>query len=305
MKAALPLCLLLVAALPAGLCAQDIFLKNGSQFTLKNPKREGDKITIEVVGPGGAGSARLGYNVSDIDHAEMPPLPAVDTSRTLLFSGKPAEAASAIKAAFDELSPLRGVAGSGWDEAALLYTAALQSSERAQEAIPVLEQIVASYPKTSSAYHIAAVRLAALKSGKDPQEAVRVADEAIAAKLGSNVVAEANAAAGDALLASKSYEPAMSRYLKVVVFSPSDRWLGARSLLGAAKCMGALNEKKSCVRALRDIATSYPGTPQAEAARKMLTAGGKPYGLLAVEIDNDEAEAKKRLIEASAQQSPK
>jgi len=305
MKASLPLSLLVAVAMPAGLHAQEIFLKNGSQFTLKNPKREGDKITIEVTGPGGTGSARLGYNVSEIDRAEMPPQPALDSARTLLFAGKPAEAASAIFSAFGDLSPLRGVAGSGWDEAALLYAAALQSSERAKEAIPILEQVVASYPKTSASHHIAAVRLAALRDLQNPDEVVRTADEAIAAKLGSDVVAEANAAAGDALLFNKSYEPAMNRYLKVVVFSPGDRWLGARSLLGAAKAMGALNEKKSCVRALRDIATAYPGTPQAEAARKMLTNGGKEYGLLAVEIDNDEAEAKKRLIEASVQQKPK
>jgi len=294
------LCLFVATALPTGLRAQEIFLKNGSQFPIKNPQREGEKIMIDVVGPGGGGSARMGYKVGDIDHAEMPPNPAVDSSRALLFSGKPSEAATAIKPAFDALSPLRGIPGSGWEDVALLYAAALQSSERAQEALSLLEQIVAAYPQTLPTVQIATIRLAGLKNAGNPQEVVRIADELIAAKPGADVVAEANVSAGDVLLANKSYDESLLRHLKVVVFSPNDRWLGARSLLGAAKAMAALNEKKNCVRALRDVANSYPGTPQAEAAKKMMAAGGKNYAALAVEIEKDEADAKKRLIDASA-----
>ena len=299
MKAALPLCLLVAAALPAGLCAQELFLKNGSQFPIKNPQRKGEMLFFDVVGPGGIGSAQVGKNVSDIERAQMPPNPAVDSARSLLFSGKPAEAATAIKPVFDALNPLRGIPGTGWEEVAALYTAALQASERAQEAIPILEQIVAIYPKILPAVQIATLRLAGLKNAQNPQEVARIADEVIAMKPGSDIVAEANVTAGDVLLANKSYEQSLTRHLKVVVFSPNDRWLGARSLLGAAKAMASLNEKKNCVRALREIINSYPGTPQAETAKKLMAAGGKNYADLSTEIEKDEADAKKRLIEAS------
>jgi hypothetical protein len=36
----------------------------------------------------------------------------------------------------------------------------------------------------------------------------------------------------------------------------------------------------------------------------MMAAGGEDYALLAAEIDNDEAAAKKRLVDASAEPSP-
>ena len=272
---------------------------NGSHFAIKNPKRKGDMLFIDVVGPGGIGSAQVGKNVSEIERAEMPPNPIVESSRALLYAGKPSETATAIRTTYDTLSPLRGVAGAGWEDVALIYTAALQSCERSQEAVPILDQIVESYPKTTAAAQIASIRLAGLKNPQAPQEVVRVADGVIAAKPEPGVVAEANVTAGDALLASKRYEESLTRHLKVVVFSPSDRWLGARSLLGAAKAMAALNEQKSCVRALREILTSYAGTPQAEAAKKMLAAGGKNYETLTEEIARDEAESKKRLKEAS------
>jgi tetratricopeptide (TPR) repeat protein len=297
------LTLLISAVLhPGGLIAQEVSMKSGSRFLLKNPRRQGDMLFLSVVAPGGNGSAEVGYKVGDVERVEMPPPAAVNAARSLLFAGKLAEAVKAIKPAYDELSPLRGIPGSNWDEAGLVYAAALQAGGRNAEAIAVLEQFPTNTPKGSAANAIARVRLAVLKS---PNEAaVKVADEAIAAKLGNAATAEANTAAGDALLAGRNFDEALTRYLRVVIFCPGDRWLGARSLLGAAKAMGSLDEKKNCVRTLREISTSYPGTPQADAAAKILAAGGEGYAAIAAEIDGDEAEARKLLIEASGQQKP-
>jgi tetratricopeptide (TPR) repeat protein len=300
MKASFPLCLLVQAILPAGLFAQEIILQNGSRFPINNPTRKGEILFIDVLAPGATSAMQMGKKMSEIKMAEMPPNPAVAAARSLLYAGKLAESATAIKPVFDSLSPLCGIPGAGWEDAALLYAAALQASGRVKEAVPILEQIVASYPKTLPAVQIATIRLCGLKNVQSPQEVVRVADELIASKPGAEVVAESNLAAGDALLANRNYEQSLNRHLKVVVFSPTDRWLAARSLLGAAKAMASLNEKKNCVRTLGEIISSYPGTPQAEAAAKLLSDGGKTYADLAVEIQNDEADAKKRLIEASA-----
>jgi len=304
MKSSLPLCLLVVAIFPAGLSAQEIILENGSRFPIKNPQRKGEMLFIDLLAPGTTSAMQMGKKVSEIKMAEMPHNPAVDSAHSLLYSGKSAEAAAAIKPVFDSLTPLCGIPGAGWEDVGLLYSAALQSGERGREAIAILEQIVATYPKTLPSVQIATIRLSALKNAQSPQEVVRAADELIASKPGAGVVAEANVAAGDVLLANKSYEQSLNRHLKVVVFSPNDRWLAARSLLGAAKAMAAIDEKKSCVRALREINTSFPGTPQAEAASKMLSDGGKTFADLAVEIQNDEADAKMRLIEASGASSP-
>lgn len=304
MKRFLLLLLTSAVLLPGAVMAQEVFMKNGSRFVLKNPRRQGDMLYLSVVAPGGTGSAEVGYKVGDVEKVEMPPPTAINTARGLLFVGKAAEAVKAIKPAYDELSPLRGIAGSNWDEAGLMYAAALQAGGQNAEAIAVLEQFDANAPKGSVTNVIARVRLAGLKSPKDSQAVVKIADEAIAAKLGNAVTAEANTAAGDALLAERNFDAALTRYLRVVIFCPGDRWLGARSLLGAAKAMGSLDEKKNCVRTLREISTSYPGTPQAEAAAKLFAAGGNDYAALAAEIDRDEAEAKKRLLEASGTQSP-
>lgn len=305
MKRLLLLILISAVLLPGGLMAQEVFMKNGSRFVLKNPRRQGDMLFLSVVAPGGTGSAEVGYKVGDVERVDLPPPTAINTARSLLFVGKAAEAVKAIKPAYDELSPLRGIAGSNWDEAGLMYAAALQAGGQNAEAITVLELFDANTPKGSPANEIARVRLAGLKSPKDAQAVVKIADSAIAAKLANAVTAEANTAAGDALLAGRSFDEALTRYLRVVIFCPGDRWLGARSLLGAAKAMGSLGEKKNCVRTLREIATSYPGTPQADAAAKLLADGGNDYAALAAEIDRDEAEAKKRLLEASAAESPK
>lgn len=302
----LPLiCLCVAIFVPDSLTAQELFLKNGSRFAVKNPRRQGDMLFLSVVGPGGVGSAEVGYKLSDIEKADMPAPPALNSARSLLFSGKPAEAAKAIKPAYDEVSPLRGIPGSNWDEVALMYAAALQAGGQIPQAVAILDQFDASTPKGSPAREIARVRLAGLKSPQDIQVVTGIADQAIATKLGAGVDAEANAVAGDAFLANKSFDEALTRYLRVVIFCPGDRWLGARSLLGAAKAMAALNEKKNCVRTLREISSSYPGSPQAEAAAKMMAAGGNDYALLATDLDNDEAAAKQRLIDASAEQPSK
>jgi len=299
----LPLfCLCAAIFVPDSLTAQELFMKNGSRFAVKNPRRQGDMLFLSVVGPGGVGSAEVGYKLGDIEKADMPVPPALNSARSLLFLGKPAEAAKAIKPAYDEISPLRGIPGSNWDEVALMYAAALQAGGQIPEAVAILDQFEASTPKGSPAREIARLRLAGMKNPQDFQAVTGIADQAIAAKLGAGVEAEANTVAGDVLLANRSFDEALTRFLRVVIFCPGDRWLGARSLLGAAKAMAALDEKKNCVRTLREISSSFPGSPQAEAAAKMMAAGGDGYALLATELDNDEAAAKKRLIDASAEQ---
>ncbi|MEI8313091.1 MAG: hypothetical protein WCH98_20270 [Verrucomicrobiota bacterium] len=297
---------LIAAVLHSGCVqAQEIFMKNGGKFTIKNPRRQGDMIFLSVVGPGAAGSAEVGYKLADVEKVEMPSPPGLASARSLLFTGKTAEAAKAIKPAFDELSPLRGFPGSNWEEVALLYAATLQAGDRIPEAIAILDQFEAIAPEGSSARQIAKVRLAGLKTPQNSQAVVSIADQIIAAKPGAGVEAEANTAAGDAFLANKKFDEAMTRYLRVVIFCPGDRWLGARSLLGAAKSMAALDEKKNCVRTLREITSSFPGTPQAEAAAKMMADGGNDYAVFAAELDEDETAAKKRLTEASAAQPQK
>ena len=297
--------LVAAALVPEQLPAQEVFMKNGSRFQLKNPRRQGDMLFLSVTAPGAAGTGEVGYKLVDIDKVDMPVPAAVDAARTQLYTGKPAEATKTIKPAFDAVGPLRGIAGSNWEELALMYAAALQAAGQTPEAIVILEQFEGACPNGSPRREIARVRLAGLKTPLETSAVVGVADKAIAAKLGGSVAAEANTVAGDAFLASKSFDEALNRYLKVVIFCPGDRWLGARSLLGAAKAMGSLNEKKNCVRALREIASSYPGSPQAEAAAKMMAAGGKDYELLASAIDGDESGAKQRLIDASAGQPSK
>lgn len=297
----------LVAAVlvPEQLLAQEVFMKNGSRFPLKNPRRQGDMLFLSVTAPGAAGSGEVGYKLVDIDKVEMPVPAAVDAARTQLYTGKPAEATKTIKPAFDAAGPLRGIAGSNWEAVALMYAAALHAAGQIPEAIVILEQFEGACPNGSPRREIARVRLAGLKTPLETSAVVGIADKAIAAKLGGEVAAEANTVAGDAFLASKSFDEAMNRYLKVVIFCPGDRWLGARSLLGAAKSMAALDEKKNCVRTLREITSSFPGTPQAEAAAKMMADGGKDYAVFAAELDEDETAAKKRLTEASAAQPQK
>ncbi len=303
MKPLPAIALLVVFLLPEGLPAQEIFLKNGSSFPLKNPRRQGDMLLLSVTTPGATGSGEIGYKLTDVEKVEMPMPPALDAARSQLYLGKPAEALTTIKPAFDAVNPLRGISGSNWEETALLYAGALQAGGQTREAITILEQFEGVSPSGSPSREIARVRLAGLKTPLETAQVVGIADKALAAKLGSDVAAEANTVAGDAYLASKNFDDALNRYLKVVIFCPSDRWLGARSLLGAAKAMGSLNEKKNCVRTLREITISYPGSPQAEAAAKMMAAGGKEYEELAAEIDQDAASAKQRLIEASAAQN--
>jgi len=292
--------LLATVALPASLTGQEVVMKNGSRFPLKDPRRQGDMLFLAITAPGGGGSAVVGYRVSDIEKVEMPSASALLPARNLLFLGKPAEALTAAKPAFEAIGPLRGIPGSGWEEAALLYAAALQSCGQIPEAVAILDQFEVNSPKGSAAREIARVRLAALKYSQETRKVLGVVDQALAAKLGAGVAAEAHTVAGDALLINKSFEEALTRYLKVVIFCPSDRWLGARSLLGSAKAMASLNEKKNCVRALREIINSYPGSPQADAATKMMAAGGNPYTLLLTELDEDEATAKERLKDASS-----
>ena len=264
------ICLCAAIFVPDSLTAQELFMKNGSRFAVKNPRRQGDMLFLSVVGPGGVGSAEVGYKLGDIEKAEMPAPPALNSARNLLFIGKPAEAAKALKPAYDEISPLRGIPGSNWDEVALMYAAALQAGGQIPQAAAILDQFDASTPKGSPTREIARVRLAGLKSPQDIQVVTGIADQAIATKLGAGVDAEANTVAGDAFLANKSFDEALTRYLRVVIFCPGDRWLGARSLLGAAKA-----------------------------------AGGNDYALLATDLDNDEAAAKQRLIDASAEQPSK
>ena len=293
-------CVLFVCfVLPGAALAQEVFMKNGSRFALKNPRRQGEMLFLSVATPGGAGSAEVGYKVSDVEKVEMPPPNAITSARSALFLGKAAEAIKLIKPVYDELGPLRGIPGSNWDEAGLIYAAALQGAGQNADASTVLEQLVSNGQKGSASYEIARVRLAGLKSPPDAAAAVKIADEVLAAKPGNEVEAEANASAGDALLAGRNFDEALTRYLRVVIFCPGDRWLGARSLLGAAKAMASLDEKKNCVRTLREISSSYPGTPQADAAAKMMAAGGSDYAALAAEIEQDEVEAKKRLLDAS------
>jgi len=296
MKILPAICCLLVGlvASPISVQAQELLLKDGRTVPAKKAVQESGQV--KVTDENGQVS---GYPLAEVERIEMVRPPALDDSRALLDAGKTAEAGVAIQALYSQLSGLRGIPGSPWPEATLLYAASLVSEGKQKEADTVLSQLAASVPRDSSDFQVAALRLTGIRAEKNPEDAVRIADAALAKKLGTSINAEANVVKGDGYFFRKKYEEAVTAYLKVVIFSPGDRWLGARSMLGAAKCLAALGEKKDAVRTLNEILVSYSGTSAAVEAKKLLDEGGPAFVKLLDEVKKEEAEAQRKLRDQS------
>jgi tetratricopeptide (TPR) repeat protein len=114
------------------------------------------------------------------------------------------------------------------------------------------------------------VRLAAIAARKDnttAPQAMAIYDSVIDVSADPRVLAETWLDKGEALLAAKSYEPALMALLHIPVFYPDQRLLMPRALLGSARAFKGLEDFDRARDQLNELPDSYGASPESAAAK--------------------------------------
>lgn len=290
-------------ALGPGAQAQLVVLKSGQTAPAKGLRREGATLynTIDLNGHSG----EVGYAIKDVDHLELPEPPQLGQAEQLILTGKPAEAVTALDPLINAYYPLRDLKGVYWAPASLLKSAALQAQGKRDEAT-VLLTLLAEYPFDPHIAQTAKARLAGLLAlagkARAPQ-AIALADSLLGTTEDATVLAELWLAKGRALFVTGDYDNALDAFLHLPVFYDDNPSSTAEALLACGRCYLKLQDPKRAVRSFLSLQELYPTSPESREAKKELDKGGASLASYVKQVQDDKAEADRKLKEVSSQSS--
>lgn len=279
--------------------AQIVVLKGGQTAPAKGLRRNGATLynTIDLNGHAG----EVGYAIKDVDRLELPEPPQIGQAEQLILTGKPAEAVTLLEPIINAYYPLRDIKGVYWAAASLLKSAGLQAQGKRDEAAALLT-LLAEYPFDPHIALTAKARLAGLLAlaGKSrAPQAIALADSLLGTTEDSKVLAEVWLAKGRALFVTGDYDNALDAFLHLPVFYSDSPSSTAEALLGCGRCYLKLQDNKRAVRSLLSLQELYPTSPEAAEAKKEIEKGGASLASFVKQVQDDKAEADRKLKELS------
>jgi TolA-binding protein len=248
--------------------AQNILLKTGQTIETKGVRVSGDVVMGKV--QVGSSSGEVGYQISTIARIDFPVPPQLKTTEALLAQGASQKALAEIGPVVKYYEPFRNVPGNWWAQAALLKVSALGGMQLDREAETLGEEIrkSATDPETARAAQLQLIP--GLMRTENFDKAIQLCDAVIKDGTKPEVLAEAWARKGDALLAQRQWDGAVLAYLHIPVFYEDEkRWM-PQALLGSARAFRGLEDLERAKKSLNDLTAQYPKSAQAEIARAEL-----------------------------------
>jgi tetratricopeptide (TPR) repeat protein len=258
--------LVIVSARPA--FAQSITLKTGQRVETQGVRRERDMVMGKV--QVGTGSGEVGYNVAQIARIDFPEPRGVKSATDLLGQQQPQKALAEIDPVIAYYAPFKDVAGAWWSQAALVKVSILAALHKDADAEALADEIqkVVSDPNTARAVR---VRLSTgLIRKKEFEKAIAICDAAIKESDDPQVLADAWIHKGDALSGLKEWDSALLAYLHIPVFYNDQSSFLPPSLLGSGRAYWRLDDPTRAKKALNDLITAYPKSPEAVVAQTEL-----------------------------------
>jgi outer membrane protein assembly factor BamD (BamD/ComL family) len=102
------------------------------------------------------------------------------------------------------------------------------------------------------------------------EEALPLLDAVVKQSQNKDTLAQAWLYEGDSFLALRRWEPAIMAYLRVPVFYSDKKLLVPQAMLGGARAMIGLQDRKAAKNELDDLVKNFPSSPQASAAQSEL-----------------------------------
>ncbi|MGA3172018.1 MAG: hypothetical protein ABSE62_13505 [Chthoniobacteraceae bacterium] len=270
MKRYVAIALMIAAPVLAQQPAINIILKDGRTVsTTQALGRSGDSVMVTV--PVGANQqGQMGYDVSTISRIEFPEPPQIGTAIDLLAAGETDQGIAQLAPVLAYYGPFRDVPGNWWARAAVLTINALIESGRENEAAPLVAELSSCQGDPEAVCAADVQQAAAMARAGSYEEALRSLDPVIGQSQNKDILAQAWLCKGESLFALRRLEPAILAYLHVPVFYPDEKLLVPRAMLGGAKAMIALQDRKSAKDQLVELVKNYPSSPQAAVAKTEL-----------------------------------
>ena len=247
-----------------------IILKDGRTITTTQAlARSGNAVMVTVPMAGGQ-QGQLGFDASAITRIEFPEPPEIRAAIDLFAAGQTAQGIAQLDPVFSYYAQFRDVPGSWWSKAAVLKINALVNSGRETEAAPLIE-VLSSCKGDPDAVSAAMVQqAAAIARAGSYEEALQSLDSVIKESQNKDALAQAWLYKGDSLFALRRWEPAILAYLHVPVFYSDEKLLVPQAMLGGARAMLGLQDRKSARDQLDALLKTFPSSPQAVAAKPEL-----------------------------------
>ena len=245
-------------------------LTQGRRVAADSVKPAGNGFSAVLIT--GANAQNITFTAKEIIATNLREPGDLGKARTLIASGKFAEAVELAGAVEKQLEPFRQVPGAWWHRALMLRMDAMASKGEASAAAALVDpKVLENLPedvatlltdfqtivaKPSSGQEAKAAALLALaKRTTDPWTAARTWLEV-----------------GNTLAAQGKMEDAVKGWLRVAVFHPAERDLAVRGTILAARGLQQIERPKDGVKLLDDylidhIASPYESTIKIEAAK--------------------------------------
>ena len=245
--------------------AQTMSLSNGHTVSAEGLERNGQMVTVAVKTSTGA-VGHVGYQVSDIVQLQLPEPKEIASATDLISKGKYDQALAVIEPVVAYQKTIQDIPGNWWARAALVQATALNSSQRASDSRPLLEEILAK-SKDPATLSIARLQLALIAPPKDPMEGIAAFDSIINSSTDQQALSQAWIAKGDIYFGQHQFDEAALAYLNVPVFYPTHNPLMAKALWGLGQSYSKLKDAANAVITLNQLISSFPDSPEAGLAK--------------------------------------
>lgn len=232
--------------------SDSVFLKDGKVYPAKDLRKEGSFIFFKAQGPDG-NPADIVSPLNQVERVEFTEFPALAEARQMARQGDAAGVLEKTVAAAVFFRGYSDVPGNQWADVMRLRLPALAAGKTDT----ALMELQAQWTPTGDAELDTAYRL--LLAAKNDLPGAQTAWKALA-QPGANSLAAGISwlELGKEALAEKRWTDAISAFLSVEVFVPTQRLLQPKALIGAARAFVAKGEKAKAAALVEDIKSEYP-----------------------------------------------
>jgi tetratricopeptide (TPR) repeat protein len=262
MKKSLVILLAFAAVCP--LSAQRYLLKDGRALNQSEITLRGNNLVRALAGGGG----EISYPISDVVRLDWPEPAELEEARVLAAAGKHAESEEKVTGVYRQFAPFAKLPGSWWSEAALIRARALLAQDKTADAERAARELMSGSAdaETVIAAQLIMARVQVIQNKPDIADAML--DEIMRKDASGEIEARAVMLRGDIAFARKDFEKALEFYLQVPVFYGTEETLLPAALLGSARSYRGYGDASRAERAYLDIIVTYPGSAQAEIAKR-------------------------------------
>jgi tetratricopeptide (TPR) repeat protein len=265
MRIALYAFLALAAVAPAS--AQRYILKDGRVLNQADVTLRDGSLVRGLSSGGEAGSVEVSYPLSQVVRLDWPEPAELAAGRTLLASGKPADAVEKALGVYRQFAPFTKIPGSWWGEAAIIRARGLLDQAKTDEAERAAREIIAAAPDAEStgAAQLIIAELQIRSERGDLADAML--DTLLTARSSGDVEARALVLRGDIAFKRKNFERALEYYLQVPAFYGIQDSILPAAILGSARAYKGFGDTARAERAYLEVIVSYPNTAEAAKAK--------------------------------------